>query len=100
MTKDVCSAGPLDLLFRLREAEFETYDVGSTGVVAELKDTGLLDEAADEIERLRGLLANAEAAASDWKKRYEGMAILHANKVRMIENGELIYAVNLPPNKK
>lgn len=40
----------------------------------------------------------ARDMADEWKKRYEGMAILHANKVRMIENGDLVYSEQHAPN--
>lgn len=45
--------------------------------------------------RLLKELAECKEDAKDWKNRYEGMAILHANKVRMIENGDLVRRVNI-----
>jgi uncharacterized surface protein with fasciclin (FAS1) repeats len=49
----------------------------------------------DRCARLERELAECKEDAKDWKNRYEGMAILHANKVRMIENGDLVRRVNI-----
>lgn len=49
----------------------------------------------ERIAQLERELAECKADAKDWKNRYEGMAILHSNKVRMIENGDLVRHVNV-----
>lgn len=63
-----------------------------------LEDNGYCKSCDDLSKRIADLereLAECKEDAKDWKNRYEGMAILHANKVRMIENGDLVRRVNI-----
>jgi hypothetical protein len=60
-----------NLLDRLRDPAYTPQDAGSSGVVYVLDDWDVLDDAADEIERLNSALHEAMSLLDDIVMAYE-----------------------------